>query len=300
MQDIIRKQLLSYPKFKKHARIGYFEEIPLKQVHIDTMFWQTAGELDVDVDQKSTLIPILCVVDVATRYTKYYPQKKKSDDIKSHLESFIKEMKQLYPDKTSSNMILVTDGAPEFKALKSFKLSGVNIKSHLSTGINKAVLAEVSIRKARVILREIEVLANVTNVLKNTNTRIEQSNIHEVFEMIEKQINAKAKIRKRKVVKVRQTPIPIGTPVFALNFYKFYPHQMKSNLQKQSYMTNYYYEPFEVVSYYGINGIYKYTLASYERTRPKLKYTFYEDQLQPINPDSAAEYIKMYHSKRNR
>lgn len=298
MEEIITKQLLSFPNFKKQSRIGYFEEIPLKQVHIDTMFWQTSGELDIKEGQKSTLIPILCIVDVATRYTCYYPQKTKSDSIKNFLEDFIKSTKEKFK-KTSSEMILITDGAPEFKHLKNIVLDKVNVNAKESTGINKAVLAEVGIRKARSILRGIEVSGNVKNIFEDSDFRIDQKNLRKILVKIESKVNEKAKLRKRKIGE-RQTPIPIGTPVFALNFFKFYPHQLKSNLQKQSYMTNYYYEPFEVVSYHGINGVYKYTLASYERTRPRLKYTFYQDQLQRINPEIAAEYIQKYHSKKSR
>lgn len=294
MEEIISKQLRAYPNFKKQARIGYFEEIPLKQVHLDTMFWQTTG-----VDgEKSTLIPILCIVDVATRYTRYYPQKTKSDSIKNFLENFIKAVKKIWK-KTSSEMVLITDGAPEFKQLRDVTLAGVRVRAKESTGINKAVIAEVGIRKARAILREIEVTGNVKGIFEDKPFRIDRANLKEILERVETQLNKKAKIRKRKQ-SPPQTPLPIGTPVFALNFYKFYPHQLKSNLTKQSYMTNYYYEPFEIVSRYGINGIYKYTLASYERTRPKLKYYFYQDQLQPINPDIAAEYIQKYHSKKSR
>jgi hypothetical protein len=178
-------------------------------------------------------------------------------------------------------------------------LDDVHVKAKESTGINKAVLAEVGIRKARTILKQIEVSGNVKNIFEDGSFRIDQKNLRKILIQIENKVNEKAKLRKRKIGE-RQTPIPIGTPVFALNFYKFYPHQLKSHLKKQSYMTNYYYEPFEVVSYYGINGVYKYTLASYERARPKLKYTFYQDQLQRINPEIAVEYIQKYHSKISR
>ena len=295
MESIIRKQLLAYPNVKKQARIGYFEQYPLKQVHIDTMFWQTSGELSIESGQKSTLIPILCIVDVATRYTRYYQQKKKSETIKLFLENFIEDVKDKFP-VVSRKMTLVSDGAPEFKALKHIKLGGIDITGHLSTGINKAVLAEVSIRQARAILREFEVQGNIKNLVEGTDFRIDSDNLQAILQMIEERINAKARIRKRKKPTEKQTPIPIGTPVFALNFYKFYPHAVKSTLNKKSYMTNFYYEPFEVVKYYGINGVYKYQLASYERTRPILKYYFYQDQLQRINPIFASEYIKKYHT----
>ena len=61
--EIISKQLNSYPNFKKQARIGNFSDLPLEQVHIDTMFWQIA---DAPGQPK---VPILCIVDVATRFS---------------------------------------------------------------------------------------------------------------------------------------------------------------------------------------------------------------------------------------
>jgi hypothetical protein len=64
---------------------------------------------------------------------------------------FINAVKELFPE-TASEMLLITDGAPELKINDT--LVGVTVHSKISKGINKAVLAEVSIRKARAILRE--------------------------------------------------------------------------------------------------------------------------------------------------
>jgi hypothetical protein len=71
LNTIISKQLKSYPIFKRQARIAYFSKSPLMQVHIDTMFWQASGG---EIGAKK--IPILVIVDVATRYTCFFVQTK--------------------------------------------------------------------------------------------------------------------------------------------------------------------------------------------------------------------------------
>jgi hypothetical protein len=91
LNEIITKQIKSYPSFKKQARIGYFETVPLKQVHMDTAFWQTSGELNT---QK---VPILCIVDVATRFTKFYVQTRKNENIKGFLTDFITSVSETFP-----------------------------------------------------------------------------------------------------------------------------------------------------------------------------------------------------------
>ena len=284
LQDIITKQLNKYPVFKKQARIGYYEKIPLKQVHMDTMFWQV-----VETDYK---IPILCLVDVATRFTMYFVQTKKSENIKGFLSEFIDQVKARW--SVSSEMILVTDGAPEFKSIHG-KINGIDVKLHLSTGINKAVLAEVGIRKARAILRKIETRMNVDNILEGSKGKIDESNIAIIFEIVQQSINQKARLRSPpETVEYQPSKFKLGDAVFALNFYKFYPHQMKSNMTKQSYKLNWYYEPFRVSKTYLINGVYKHTLAPYTNLDKDLKYYFYEDQLQLIDLRSASDYIRAY------
>jgi hypothetical protein len=189
MNEIITKQLKSYPNFKKQARIAYYEAIPLKQVHIDTAFWQTSGELN------SPKIPILCVVDVATRYTRFFVQERKNDSVKDFLTVFINAVKELFPE-TASEMLLITDGAPELKINDT--LAGVTVHSKISKGINKAVLAEVSIRKARAILREMELKLNLKNIEDGTSFKIKQSNLQAVLNLVQDRINTKAKIREPK------------------------------------------------------------------------------------------------------
>ena len=284
--QVISQQLNSYPNFKKQARIGYFSSLPLEQVHIDTMFWQVHNAPD------RPKIPILCIVDVATRFTQYFVQTKKSENIKGFLGEFIDAVKTKWPI-TSPEMVLVTDGAPEFKNLGGLN-NGVQIKLHLSKGINKAVLAEVAIRKARAILRTMETMMNVNNLQHGINQKIDESNIKKIFLIIQTRVNLKAKLREPKPP-VPYTPpkYSLGDAVFALNFYKFYPHQLKSNMTKASYKLNYYYEPFKVVRSYLINGVYKYTLASFVDGK-ELKYYFYDDQLQKIDNRYVSEYIIAY------
>ena len=289
--EVITKQLNSYPNFKKQARIGFFSNLPLEQVHIDTMFWQIS---DAPGHPK---IPILCVVDVGTRFTMYFVQTKKSENIKGFLGEFIDAVKTKWI-KSSDNMLLVTDGAPEFKNLGGLN-NGVQIKVHISKGINKAVLAEVAIRKARAILRTMETMMNVNNIKHGILQKIDETNITKIFLLIQTRVNLKAKLREPKPPVLYTPPkYSLGDAVFALNFYKFYPHQMKSNMTKSSYKLNYYYEPFKVVRSYLIRGVYKYTLASYADGK-ELKYYFYDDQLQKIDNRHVSEYIIAYRKNRH-
>lgn len=285
LQQIITKQLKAYPNFKKQARIGYYESVPLKQVHMDTMFWQSTGALGVKK------IPILCIVDVATRYTMFFVQVKKSDGIKRSLETFIETVKKRF-ETVSDKMLVITDGARELQVTGN--LSKIQVVTKISRGINKAVLAEVGIRKSRAILRDFELKLNIRNLEENRTDRIDGSNIKDIFQLVEDQINTKAKLREPKEPVPYKTPrFNLGDPVFALNFYKYYPYQMKSNMVKQGYMQNWYYEPFRISKVFLINGVYKFSLASYEDGRD-LKYNFYQDQLQKINPEYASDYIKIY------
>jgi hypothetical protein len=256
--EIIGKQLKSYPKFKKQARISYFESIPLKQVHIDTMFWQASGKA------KAPKIPILVIVDVATRYTRYFVQKSKNENVLGFLKDFVKDVTTRFPTETE-NMLVITDGAKELR-LKT-TIDNIKVVSKISKGVNKAVLAEVAIRKARAILRDYEVRLNLGNLENGTDHRIDGSNLREIFSMLEEQVNAKAKLRKPKPPTPFSPPgFQLGDPVFALNFYKYFPHALKSTMVKRGYMQNWYYEPFYISKVFLIQGIYKYSLKSYATT----------------------------------
>ena len=285
MNDIISKQLRSYPNFKKQARIGYYESIPLTQVHMDTAFWQTSGELN------GKKVPILCIVDVATRFTCYFVQKSKNDSIKSFFADFIEGVKSKFPN-VSNEILLITDGARELRINED--VAGHAVRTKVSTGINKAVLAEVSIRKARAILRDFELKLNLRNIEEGSTYRINGSNLQAVLNLVQTKVNEKAKIRDPKPPASFQRPrFELGTPVFAINLYKYYPHQLGASMVKRGYMQNYYYEPFKISRVILIHGVYKYSIASYTDDR-EIKYYFYEDQLQRIDPRYASDYIHAY------
>jgi hypothetical protein len=206
MNDIISKQLKAFPRFKKQARIGYYEAIPLTQVHMDTAFWQTSGELN------GKKVPILCIVDVATRFTCYFVQRSKNDSIKTFFADFIEAVKSKFPN-VSSEILLITDGARELRINED--ISGHTVRTKVSTGINKAVLAEVSIRKARAILRDFELKLNLRNIEEGTSYRINASNLQAVLDLVQTRVNEKAKIRKPKPPVPFQRPrYELGTPVF--------------------------------------------------------------------------------------
>lgn len=284
INSIIARQLKSYPITKQQARISYFSTKPLEQVHIDSMFWQASG-----TPTGSKKIPILVIVDISTRYTNYFVQTKKSETIPKFLETFIKNVKKIWK-KCSDSMLLITDGARELKVNE--KIFGVDVNSQISKGVNKAVLAEVAIRKARAILRDFELKINLRNLKKGLHDRIDSNNLKQIFSLVEKQVNQKAKIRKLKPPQpYAKSPFNIGDPVFALNLYKYAPHALNSVLQKKGYMQNWYYEPFYISKQYLIQGVYKYQISSYSDQKP-VKYNFYPDQLQLINPEHASEYIK--------
>ena len=142
-------------------------------------------------------------------------------------------------------------------------------------------------------------MMNVNNLQHGINQKIDETNIKKIFLLIQTRVNLKAKLREPKPP-VPYTPpkYSLGDAVFALNFYKFYPHQMKSIMTKSSYKLNYYYEPFKVVRSYLIRGVYKYTLASYVDGK-ELKYYFYDDQLQKIDNQYVSEYIIAYRKNRH-
>lgn len=285
MNEIIAKQLKAYPNFKKQARIGYFEYIPLKQVHMDTAFWQTSGELN------NPKIPILCIVDVATRFTKFYVQTRKNENIKGFLADFITTVRETFPT-VADNMLLITDGAKELKV--DAEVSDVTVRTKVSRGINKAVLGEVGIRKARAILREMELKLNLKNIETGSSWKIEKSNLTAILTLVQDRINLKAKIRKPKPPAPYSPPkFSLGDPVFALNFYKYFPHQMGSSMVKRGYMQNWYYEPFKISKIFLINGVYKFALSSYVDDA-EIKYYFYQDQLQPIDPNYVSDYIRLF------
>jgi len=281
VDEIIKKQLSMWSKTKKLTRMAYHESTPLKQIQMDTMFWKVVrGKGAAD-------IPILVIVDVATRFTGYFIQNTKNDSVRDHLETFIERVKTHFP-QTADKMLLITDGA------KELAVKGVpGLKHKVSKGLNKAVLAEVKIRQARAILRDVELDMDLENLSNDRETRIDRKNLKGIFKKIEQQVNAKAKIREPKDYPQTPQDFDVGDPVLALNLHKFFPFQIGETLRKRSYDRNWYTEPFYISKVHKFQGIYKYTLSSYIGDEP-LKYTFYPDQLQHLDRRIAFQYVQNY------
>ncbi len=285
MNRLIAKQLKSYPQLDKALRIAYYEPTPGNQVHMDTMFWKESG-----LTGNANPIPILVIVDVATRFTKVYVQKTKNDNVLAHYRDFKKALKKRFP-RTASGTVLVTDGAKELA--KPFE-NEPGVYHKLSTGINKAVLAEAKIRQIRQILRSVELDLNMTNLSKDKELRIDREGLEKIASLVEEKINENAYQRLRPKPKSKPPPdLELGTPVFSINLHKFFPHQMQDVLRKKSYEGNWYNEPFYVSKKVKFNGIAKYEITAYSDLEP-IKYYFYADMLQRIDPKVSAKYIRKY------
>lgn len=285
MQRIISNQLKSFPNHEKGLRIAYYSPTPGKEIHMDTGFWQPSGE------PNQNLVPILIIVDVATRFTKIFVQTRKNENIEAHFKTFIKELKRRFPKQVSKKHLLITDGARELS--KPFKESKTVIHK-VSTGINKAVLAETKIRQMRAILRDVEAKLNVNNIANNRHITIDAKILNNISSSIEAKINKNAAIRPRPTPPKNVPPVlRLGTPVFAINLHKHFPFQTKDVLRKKSYDQNWYYEHFFISRIITFNGISKYEITAYDDLIP-VKYYFYYDMLQPIDPSVSAEYITKY------
>lgn len=285
MQRIIANQLKSFPNLEKGLRIGYYSPTPGKQIHMDTGFWQPSGV------PNQNMVPILIIVDVATRFTKIFVQTKKNENIGAHFNTFLKALKQRFPRQVSSKQLLITDGAKELAL--PFKDSKT-VTHKVSTGINKAVLAESKIRQLRAILRDVELKLNLNNIEEDRHITIDAKTLLKITGSLETKINKNAEIRARpKIPKNAPPELKLGTPVFAINLPKFFPYQSKDILRKKSYDQNWYYEPYYVSKIVTFNGIAKYEISSYNDLLP-IKYYFYHDMLKPIDPRVSAEYITKY------
>lgn len=285
MQRIISNQLKSFPTLEKGLRISYYSPTPGKEIHMDTGFWQPSGE------PNQNLVPILIIVDVCTRFTKIFIQTRKNENVESHYNTFLKALKARFPKQVAKKQLLVTDGAKELS--KPFKNSST-VTHKVSTGINKAVLAESKIRQLRAILRDVELRLNVNNIAKDRHVTINAKTLHKISSSLEAKINKNAAIRPRpKVPGNIPEELKLGTPVFAINLYKYFPYQTKDVLRKKSYDQNWYYEPFYISKIITFNGISKYEISGYNDMVP-VKYYFYSDMLKPIDPKVSAEYIRKY------
>jgi hypothetical protein len=74
----------------------------------------------------------------------------------------------------------------------------MSLSAPKSKGTNKAVIAEVGIRKARAILREMELKLNLKNIETGSSWKIEKSNLAAILTLVQDRINLKAKIREPK------------------------------------------------------------------------------------------------------
>ena len=298
VQKVISKQLLKNPVFDNDLHISYYSEKILEQIHIDTMFWMVADGVDYD-DPK--LLPILVIVDVSTRFTQFYYQKRKSEKILEHLTSFIKDVKSKFKNKnTATNSILICDGAREFIFLqkKPIVIDGITITTKLSTGVNKSVFAEVAIMRVRKVMKQLEVEQTILNVVNDTDWRIDKKNLQEILNYSEDILNKDVHQLKEKNKKRHAEVLNIGTPVFVINLFKYFPYQYKSVLRKTSYDTNWMYEPFYIDKVFGIDGIFKYKIKSYVVSEnQEMPQYFWRDQLQPIKPEYASRYIENYLEK---
>ena len=292
MQNAIYKQLTKKPKFLPKEHISYYSDKVLGQVHMDTLFWRISGWI---YDDEKSLVPILVIVDVSTRFCMFFLQPKKSSNISDHLSTFIQRTKDKFQDQNiSDTMLLITDGAPEFKFLQkpNTVIDGITINCKVSTGVNKAVLAESAIARIRRLLMKHEIFMNVDNVMNNTNNRIDKNNLQELLDEGEDILNNSAH-QIPKQPDGREKMIPLLTPVFMINLEKYFPAQTNTVLQKKSYHTNYYYEPYYISYVYGINGRYKYKLHSCVNN-DEIKGFYYADELQVINPEFSEQYIKNF------
>lgn len=278
----IEEQLNVRYKPDLRKRISYYESQPLKQIQMDTSFFT----LPLTTKQ----IPVLVIVDVATKYVRYYQQSAKNDKVSTHLKAFMKDVKKKFKGSNiSDDTVLITDGAKEL-AIKSIP----GVRHYVSTSKNKAAVAESAIARARRIFRKKENSANVLNIRDGDNSHyIEFKDFQKHLDKIAKDLNVTAKIKPPPVRPDNDTFYDIGTPVLAVNMAKFYSEQVGEGLKKQSYQQNWLYEPFWISDYKKVQNIYKYTLTAFEDNL-EAKYYFYSDQIQQIDPEIADLYVSLY------
>lgn len=287
--EIARKQLLKYPKTGNMLKMHYYESVVLKQIHMDTLFWDAIESGD------EALIPILAIVDTATRYTKYYVQQAKNDRVREFLQDFIDEAESTFPDdEIATNITLYTDGAKEL--IVKGVISNKTITHKVSPNINKAVLAEVAIRKLRGYLRKIEARLETDYLVGDQPLKIlNRESLSKFIPLLETHMNSNAKVYPEPSNEQRMSQqFNLGDPVLIVNLHKFAPRQIGTHpLKKTSYERAYYTEPFYISKVIFFQGLYKYQVRSYTNNEA-VKYNFYTEQLQLINPKIAQKYITNY------
>ena len=281
MNEIIEKQIRAVPNLKRLKRVAFYEPRAGNQIHMDTMFWAESGVKD------SKLIPILVIVDVATRFTQYHLQTTKNEHVLKHLTSFRTALKEMFPNANPYSVVM-TDGARELAAaLREDK----TLKHKVSSSMNKAVLAEMAIARIRKKLRSIELALNVRNLQQDEEHHINYDALKVLLPAITEEFNLKAKQKEEPQDPAKQEVLlRITTPVFLINLHKFFPYQMKDVLRKKSYDHNWYLEPYRISARRTVKGVSSYQLKDYI-SGDTLQYWFYRDQLQPIDIRVASDYI---------
>lgn len=282
--EIIEEQLNVPYKPNLANRISYYEAVPLKQVHMDTAFFTLPLV-------KNLTIPVLVIVDVATKYVRYYKQNAKNDNVSNNLKKFMDEVKKVFKDVgVSKETVLITDGALE---LVVKDIPGVTHKFSVSK--NKAAIAESAIMRARREFRKKENKANILNIRDGKELHYPtRANFQKFLDEISTKLNETAGVKKEPLWRGRKDKFyGIGTPVLAVNMEKFYPWQLKAGLKKKGYMQNWTYEPYWISNYKKVQNVYKYTLTAFQDNQEAIYY-YYSDQIQPINPKIANIYISKF------
>ena len=285
--EAAKKTLLSYPKTKKFLKMKYWVEKPAEQIHMDTMFWKPTGK-------ETKEIPILVIVDAATRFTKAYAQEAKNDNVKEYLTDFLKELHKRFKILKDQKTLLITDGARELK------VESDRIKHIVSKNINKAVLAEIAIRWIRHYMREVEAEYEMVYLDTGKLRRINKKNIQNILDTLLETMNKKAKLREKPSDEPRmEQEFYLGQPVLIMNLLKYYPYQTGVPLRKSSYDRPWFTEPYYISKIINHQGLYKYGISRYaaeagETPGFEEKLHYYTEQLKPIPGDIAKKYIESY------
>ena len=277
-------QLLNKPVKATPQYISYYERFPLAQIHMDTMFYELTSS--------KKLIPILVIVDVATRYTKAYIQTRKNEKVEEHLQSFVEEVRKKWKTaiKNKDEIIVVTDGARE--------LAVKNYPHKVSVSINKAVIAESAIKKIRFRFRRMETGDFLKTIrLQETSQKVVDLNYLKTnLPGVISDINKTARLHEQAPADPnKEYEFKLGDMVFAKSKEKFEGNKLGFQLKKKSYLLNYDPEPMIINRVIEFNNGRKYELMSLFNFE-SLKYYYYEEELQSIPPELAEDYVKNYNT----
>ena len=283
MENIISDQLNKRSKsIHKMKTIAYYETIPLKQIHMDTFFYRN--------DILYYEYPFLIIVDVATKYINIIPQKRKNENIVTHVDSYCKKVQLKFNTaiKDSKKITIITDGAKEFNVLKK------KYNHKVSVSINKAAMAESYIARVKFLVRKIVLEHYIKNIYEGEIKKIPESELLTILATVEREINKRSKIETRELVELEPDIEPdfkLGDAVFIKSNEKFYEQLRK--FKKKSYLDNFIMEPFYISDINFYNGVYKYAVSSFFDHSTD-KYWHYKEEIQKINPESVEEYINNY------